>query len=59
MGTDPGMVDQAHYPGGAPRHDHHPVLAFMLGQSLGERGGVEVCWLTGEVREQGDAGANR
>src|SRR4029434_11072873 len=48
-GTGPPMVDHAHDPTGAPRHDHHPVLAFMLGQGLGERGGVEVHGLTGEV----------
>src|SRR6266851_8025406 len=52
MGTDPGIVDQAHYPGGAPRHDHYPVLAFVLVQGLGENGGIDVLWLTGEVPQE-------
>src|SRR5262249_15982228 len=54
LATAPGMVDHAHDPAGASRHDYHPVLAFVLGQSLGERGGINVRGLPGEVPQEVD-----
>src|SRR5262245_40302645 len=52
MNTGPRMVDHAHATAGAPRHDHHPVLTFVLGQGLRKHGGVEVHRLTGEVPQE-------
>src|SRR5262245_25188066 len=46
------MVDHAHDLTRTPRHDYYPVLAFMLGQGLGERGGVEVHGLPGKVPQE-------
>jgi hypothetical protein len=46
------MMHQAYHPAGTPRHDHYPVLAFVLVQGLRERGGVDVFWLTGKVPQE-------